>query len=249
MVGCGRARYCWTCRCDVYDVASLSTGDALAVLGAAGGPSHMRLYVRQDGSVMKTDCPVGVRRRRWRHALLAAITIGTLLPMSPSPPPLIWADPTDVDFARADHTGANLASVQGGVFRDVPRMREIAVACNDPGCRAEVTAKIALRAGVDRERLSRSTATLCFNQQCFSADMAALSEHNHVEFPARASSFWPVVTLGYEGPALRVYLYDRVESVHDGDVFDLTVRPRAGGPPLVRWHERVWYTVYQPKGK
>jgi hypothetical protein len=77
--GTGRARYCWRCGLDVYDVASLAPADARAVMGLAGGAPCPALYVRRDGTVMKRDCPVGVRRNRVQRWLGVASAVVVLL--------------------------------------------------------------------------------------------------------------------------------------------------------------------------
>jgi hypothetical protein len=77
--GTGRARYCWRCGRDVYDIATLSPADARAVMGLADGAPCPALYVRRDGTVMKRDCPVGVRRsrvRRWLATASAVVVLG-----------------------------------------------------------------------------------------------------------------------------------------------------------------------------
>jgi hypothetical protein len=48
----------------VYDIAALSAADARAVMGLAEDAPCPALYVRRDGTVMKRDCPVAVRRNR-----------------------------------------------------------------------------------------------------------------------------------------------------------------------------------------
>jgi len=70
--GRGRARYCWRCGRDVYDIASLSPADARAVMGLPDGAPCPPLRVRRDGTVMKRDCPVAVRTIRVRRCLAAA---------------------------------------------------------------------------------------------------------------------------------------------------------------------------------
>jgi hypothetical protein len=77
--GAGRVRYCWRCGLDVYDIASLSAADARAVMGLAEGAPCPALYVRRDGTVMKRDCPEGLRRnrvRRWLAVASAAVVLG-----------------------------------------------------------------------------------------------------------------------------------------------------------------------------
>jgi hypothetical protein len=102
LIGSGRERYCWRCGRDVYDIASLSPQDARAVLGLGGAAPPPRLYVRDDGSVMTADCPVGMRRRRVRRWLAASMWAFILAaPLALAWPPQLREGPTDADFTAA----------------------------------------------------------------------------------------------------------------------------------------------------
>ncbi|WP_157069754.1 hypothetical protein [Sandaracinus amylolyticus] len=78
MKGDDRARHCASCDKTVFDLSAMTSDDAEALLRAHGAaPSGMcvRFYRRADGTVMTSDCSVGVaraRRRGW--ALAASIT-------------------------------------------------------------------------------------------------------------------------------------------------------------------------------
>jgi hypothetical protein len=236
----------------VYDVASLSTDDAMAVLEAEGEPSRTRLYVRHDGAVMKTDCPVGVRRKWMRRALFATWSVMTCVAIAPWPPPRLRAGPTEADFGPVvDHAEAMRGSVPAGGFASSAGASSSSPQCREAGCTSGLFATIPLPAAVSLDQLSHSSARLCFNHECYSADLAPMSERAFVRFPGSKSkpiSNWPVITLVREWKALRVDFTHQAGALHDGDVFSLTVRPTAGGPAIVQWRERATYSIVQPNG-
>jgi len=52
--------------------------EAEALLVAREGSLCVRLYRRQDGTVLTSDCPVGVKKRRRRRAAVAAVGGGLM---------------------------------------------------------------------------------------------------------------------------------------------------------------------------
>jgi hypothetical protein len=86
----------------VYDIASLSPEDARAVLGVAGTAPWPPIYLRDDGTVMTADCPVGVRRRRIRRLLGVSLWAFLLAaPLALAWPPRLNEGPSEADFAAA----------------------------------------------------------------------------------------------------------------------------------------------------
>lgn len=63
MRGDGRARSCAQCSRMVFDLASLSDAEARTLLAREGRSVCVQLYRREDGRVLTTDCPVGLRAR------------------------------------------------------------------------------------------------------------------------------------------------------------------------------------------
>jgi hypothetical protein len=64
-------RFCKSCEKNVYNLSMMSREEAESVLGAAGGKDIcVRLYRRDDGTVLTQDCPVGLQKRHrfWRRA-------------------------------------------------------------------------------------------------------------------------------------------------------------------------------------
>jgi hypothetical protein len=74
MIGDERVRFCAQCAKNVYNLSALPREEAEALLLEKEGKLCVRLYKRADGTVLTSDCPVGVRRRRRRR--IAALAIG-----------------------------------------------------------------------------------------------------------------------------------------------------------------------------
>jgi len=87
MIGDDRVRFCGSCQKNVYDLSALAADDAERLLAEHEGAICVRLYRRADGTVLTADCPVGVRKKRVRRAVvavagagaLAAVTSGTFM--------------------------------------------------------------------------------------------------------------------------------------------------------------------------
>ncbi|MDP2341543.1 MAG: hypothetical protein Q8O67_11315 [Deltaproteobacteria bacterium] len=56
-----RARFCGSCTKNVYDLSSMTRGDALALITRHEGNCCVRFYQRADGTVLTEDCPVGLK--------------------------------------------------------------------------------------------------------------------------------------------------------------------------------------------
>jgi hypothetical protein len=251
MLGHGRARFCWSCGRDVYDVASLSADDAIAVLEAEGDLSRTRLYVRHDGSVMKTDCPVGVRRKRLRRGLFAAWAVAMCAPLALCWPPRLHEDPAEADVAAdVDHVEARLQPFpQGGLAAYAPTLGPM---CSQAGCISGLDATLPLPAGLSVEGLRESTATLCLNGRCYSVDLEPLRVNNGTA--SIRGAWWTgergrfAIYFTREERTIRIKFMLLPEFLRDGDVYDFTIRPTDGGAPLMRWGERAKYAVGMPNG-
>ena len=64
---CG-ACFCHLCQKKVYNLSAMTRGEGERLLAKSEGNMCVCMYRRQDGTVMTTDCPVGVRRCRWRQS-------------------------------------------------------------------------------------------------------------------------------------------------------------------------------------
>ena len=73
MVGDERVRFCGQCQKNVYNIAGMTREEANVLLRAnAGGAVCMRLYRRNDGTVITSDCPTGAKKKRVRRLALVA---------------------------------------------------------------------------------------------------------------------------------------------------------------------------------
>src|SRR5262249_18321977 len=93
MHGDERVRFCDTCRKNVYNLSPMPRAEAQALLAEREGSICVRLYRRDDGTVITADCPVGVRRKRRKRAAITLAGAGALAASAagaavtwPSPP-------------------------------------------------------------------------------------------------------------------------------------------------------------------
>src|SRR6185503_21216807 len=56
-----------------YDLSAMTRDEATALVAASEGKLCARFYRRTDGTVLTADCPVGVRKKRVRRAIGAAV--------------------------------------------------------------------------------------------------------------------------------------------------------------------------------
>lgn len=78
MVGDDRIRFCGQCEKNVYNLSAMPRDEAEALLAAREGKMCVRLFKRTDGTVMTSDCPVGVKRRRRRRAVAGVLGGGMM---------------------------------------------------------------------------------------------------------------------------------------------------------------------------
>jgi hypothetical protein len=78
MTGDDRVRFCGSCQKNVYNLSAMESAEAETLLAKHNESICVRLYRRTDGTVMTTDCPVGVRKRRLKRAVLAVAGAGAL---------------------------------------------------------------------------------------------------------------------------------------------------------------------------
>jgi hypothetical protein len=80
MEGEGCTRACPMCAREVHDVSLMAAPDAEGFLAERMvEPPKLRLYRREDGRLVESECPNGVRERRARRVvslLAAALAIG-----------------------------------------------------------------------------------------------------------------------------------------------------------------------------
>lgn len=64
MEGNDRVRHCQGCAKNVYNISDMSTAEAEQFLLANGTDACIRLFRRQDGTLINDNCPVGLRNLR-----------------------------------------------------------------------------------------------------------------------------------------------------------------------------------------
>jgi hypothetical protein len=79
MPGDGRVRFCPQCRQHVYNLSAMNRAEAETLLAEREGRVCVRFYRRADGTVLTSDCPVGLWAVRRRLAVLAGAVAGLLL--------------------------------------------------------------------------------------------------------------------------------------------------------------------------
>ncbi|MBX3231344.1 MAG: hypothetical protein KIT84_10400 [Labilithrix sp.] len=81
MLGDERVRFCLSCEKHVYDISAMPKAEAEALIAAqaeAAGELCIRFYRREDGTIMTSDCPVGVTRKRRKKLALGVAGAGAL---------------------------------------------------------------------------------------------------------------------------------------------------------------------------
>jgi hypothetical protein len=114
MVGDDRTRFCLSCDKNVFNISALPREEAEQFLqDRVGGDVCVRFYQRADGTIMTSDCSVGVKRKRRKKALGVAGAIaftataigGTMFAvkenqvmgkMQVAPQPVVYVDPAPV---------------------------------------------------------------------------------------------------------------------------------------------------------
>ena len=103
MSGDGAKRFCGSCKQNVYQLSNMSTEEVEELLQTRKGLRTCgRFYQRADGSVMTSDCSVGVSKKRKQRVLkvvgaaafsLSAVGVGAALAPDVSTPASIVTSP------------------------------------------------------------------------------------------------------------------------------------------------------------
>ena len=75
MQGDARVRYCSQCSLYVYNLAAMNRDEAETLINKTEGRVCLRLFRREDGTIITRDCPVG---RKALHRQVAALVGGIL---------------------------------------------------------------------------------------------------------------------------------------------------------------------------
>lgn len=84
MAGDDKSRFCGQCEKHVYNLSAMTTEAALDLVREKEGNLCVRFYRRHDGTMLTTDCPVGVHHRIRRRKRTAGVfaSIASLLFMT-----------------------------------------------------------------------------------------------------------------------------------------------------------------------
>ncbi len=73
MAGDDRVRHCAGCDKDVFDLSALTRDEAEALIRERVGNLCGRYYQRADGTIITSDCTVGISQRRRRRVMAAGL--------------------------------------------------------------------------------------------------------------------------------------------------------------------------------
>src|SRR5690606_19626074 len=83
MTGTDRVRHCAACNKNVFNLSDMKRVEAINFVRVSEGKACVRFYRRADGTVLTSDCPVGlamVARRAKRSALaMLAASVGVVI--------------------------------------------------------------------------------------------------------------------------------------------------------------------------
>jgi hypothetical protein len=76
MTGDERSRFCGQCKLNVYNISAMSMDEAEKLIVEKEGRLCVRLYRRNDGTVLTKDCPKGLAAARRKLATTYATLLG-----------------------------------------------------------------------------------------------------------------------------------------------------------------------------
>ena len=78
MIGSDRMRFCGQCNLNVYNLSGMSRSEAESLIARNEGRLCVRFYRRFDGSIITSDCPIGLSaiRRRVSYLTKALVAAG-----------------------------------------------------------------------------------------------------------------------------------------------------------------------------
>ncbi len=79
MTGTDQARFCGSCRKNVYNLSEMTRDEAQRVVEEHEGRLCVRFYTRADGTMLTQDCPVGLRAVRYRRVKKFSYAAAVLL--------------------------------------------------------------------------------------------------------------------------------------------------------------------------
>jgi hypothetical protein len=78
MKGDDRVRRCMDCKLDVYNISAMTRAEAATLIRQREGRLCIRMYMRQDGTLITRDCHEVMRRARRSGAAAFGVVLATL---------------------------------------------------------------------------------------------------------------------------------------------------------------------------
>ena len=79
MIGNDRRRFCGQCELNVFNLSDMTTREAEELINQTQGRLCVRFFKRDDGTILTTDCPVGLQAMRRRLSRLRVAVVSTVL--------------------------------------------------------------------------------------------------------------------------------------------------------------------------
>jgi hypothetical protein len=76
MAGDDRVRHCVQCNKNVYNFSAMTRAEAVTLVRERTGELCVRMYKREDGTVLTADCPVGAKKKVVRRLALVGAGLG-----------------------------------------------------------------------------------------------------------------------------------------------------------------------------
>jgi hypothetical protein len=109
MTGDNRVRHCAQCNLNVYNFSEMSSGEIAQLLAASRGQRLCgRLYRRPDGTLLTSDCPVGLRSRIRRVSRTVGAALAAAMSVSLAGAQTAQRQPSSIVQIERAETGIHL---------------------------------------------------------------------------------------------------------------------------------------------
>ena len=79
MIGTDRVRFCQLCNLNVYNLSRMTRDEAEGLIATTEGRLCVRFYRRADGSIITSNCPVGLAAVRHRVSVMSRAIIASVV--------------------------------------------------------------------------------------------------------------------------------------------------------------------------
>jgi hypothetical protein len=91
MTGNDQVRFCDRCQLNVYNISAMTRIETTELIAKTEGRLCAQIYRRVDGTVMTSDCPVGLRALRRKASFVTATALGAIFSLFNNQT-IVWAD-------------------------------------------------------------------------------------------------------------------------------------------------------------